>query len=65
MLSLYRNESGWCQYAPKLDDYPWSSYACHACGHANELIDNHVMYQTLGLTVAESQHTYRKQFKID
>ncbi len=47
------------------EDYPWSSYAHHAWGKENGLIDNHYLYLHLGKTVKERHYAYRELFKVD
>lgn len=43
-------------------DYPWSSYAAHALGHENSLLDDHALYLALGKTTTERQQAYRSLF---
>jgi putative transposase len=43
-------------------EYPWSSYLCHAEGAANELIVDHPLYLSLGKDREERQVAYRALF---
>lgn len=47
------------------EDYPWSSYRCHAWGEENNLIENHPLYFELGRTEEERRYNYRELFKVD
>lgn len=41
-------------------DYPWSSYAFHAYGERNPLLDEHTFYGSLGMSLQERQRRYRE-----
>ncbi|MGH8647962.1 MAG: transposase [Burkholderiales bacterium] len=43
--------------------YPWSSYAHHAEGRENKVIQDHPIYVALGSTPWERQHAYRDLFR--
>lgn len=45
------------------DDYPWSSYAAHALGKDNRLIQDHALYLALGRTPKSRQQAYQALFK--
>jgi putative transposase len=45
-------------------DYPWSSYAFHAYGQRNHLLDTHPYYDSFGKTLQEKQQRYR-QFVLE
>lgn len=47
----------------KLEDYPWSSYATHASGKKNPLIEDHIYYESLGNTKEERQARYSEFVK--
>ena len=47
------------------EEYPWSSYACHAWGEANGLIEDHDLYLQLGKTADERCYAYRELFKAE
>ena len=49
----------------KPDEYRWSSYAFHAWGKENEMIDDHELYFELGSTNEERQYAYRELFRMD
>lgn len=44
------------------EEYPWSSYACNACGRADPLVTPHVLYQGLGASADECCAAYRALF---
>lgn len=44
-------------------DYPWSSYAAHALGKDNQLIQDHALYLALGRTPKSRQQEYQALFK--
>ena len=48
--------------APEL--YQWSSYRQHAWGSKAGLIEDHALYQQLGMSVEERQFVYREFFKL-
>lgn len=43
-------------------DYPWSSYAAHALGAADELLADHALYRALGSAAAARQAAYGELF---
>jgi len=45
------------------EEYPWSSYAYHAWGRGNELINDHDIYLGLGQTEEERCYLYRELFQ--
>ena len=45
------------------EEYHWSSYATHAYGKKNPLIEDHVYYESLGKTKEERQAGYREFVK--
>ncbi len=47
------------------EDYRWSSYACHAHGKADALIQYHPLYQALGTTDEMRQQAYRELFQYE
>jgi len=49
----------------KPDEYRWSSYAFHAWGKENDLIEDHALYRNLGGTDEKRQYAYRELFRID
>src|SRR5688572_11918489 len=48
--------------ARRPDEYPWSSYAANAVGHAAALLSPHEEYVRLGRTAEERQAVYRELF---
>jgi putative transposase len=44
-------------------DYRWSSYAAHAQGARDALVEDHPLYRTLGATPVERQKAYRALFR--
>jgi putative transposase len=44
-------------------DYPWSSYAAHACGAADDLVKDHPLYRALGRGAAERHAAYCALFR--
>jgi putative transposase len=44
-------------------DYRWSSYAAHAQGAMDALVQDHPLYRGLGATAAERQKAYRALFR--
>jgi putative transposase len=44
------------------DDYPWSSYRCHAWGEADSLVVDHDRYRCLHIEQAGRQRAYRELF---
>ena len=44
-------------------DYRWSSYAAHARGTHDVLVEDHPLYRALGASVAERQKAYRALFR--
>lgn len=44
-------------------DYPWSSYAAHAMGIRDQLLQDHPLYRALGDTAAARQTAYRDLFR--
>ena len=44
-------------------EYPWSSYLCHAEGKADRLIADHALYLALGVNQEGRQAAYRALFK--
>ena len=49
----------------KLQDYPWSSYACYATGRADALVDEDPYYVGLGHTALERQQAYREFVRLE
>ncbi len=49
----------------KPDEYRWSSYAYHAWGNDNDLIEDHELFQALDITAEKRQFTYRELFRVD
>jgi putative transposase len=47
------------------EDYRWSSYACHAQGKADGLIQDHPLYQALGATDETRREAYRELFRYE
>jgi len=41
-------------------DFPWSSYACHALGRPDRLVQDHSLYMALGRTAVERRQAYRE-----
>lgn len=44
-------------------EYRWSSYAANALGKSDPLVSPHVLYQSLGASGHERQHSYRNLFQ--
>lgn len=42
------------------DDYPWSSYLCHAYGDHDGLVTDHAVFENLGVTRDERSRHYRE-----
>ncbi len=49
----------------KPDEYKWSSYAFHAWGKEDDLIEDHALFHGLGVTDKTRQHAYRELFRVD
>ena len=50
----------------KPDEYRWSSYAYHAWGKENDLIDDHELYRALGNGNDKDRlYAYRELFRVD
>ncbi len=47
------------------DEYQWSSYAYHAWGKANGLIQDHELYLALGTDNEQRHYVYREFFRVD
>lgn len=45
------------------EEYPWSSYLCHAWGDADALVTDHLHYMALEEAPAQRQKRYRQLFE--
>ncbi len=47
------------------DDYYWSSYHHHAWGKPSKIVNEHILYQQLGITSEQRQYKYRALFAME